>query len=194
MDQIEKLILQVMLAIGRREEALSRLQRVAGVSHDEGQKLLTALEAESPLGHLNFWQLFRYAGFGIFLVGVILIGIGMTMYFAYTSNDERQLIQTTCTITSVSEFPEGPEVTFSYSMDGRNYTITERHEIFRDLGFVKGQELALLVNAFNPNEAVLPILKDYVQKAGMRYGGMGLGLILVSIVLWRLMRARIRNQ
>lgn len=179
--------------MGRREEALFRLQRVTGVSQDEGQKLLAALEAESPIGHLNFWQLFRYAGFGIFLVGVILVGIGMTMYFSYTSNDERQMIGVRCTITNVSEFPEGPEVTFSYAVDGRNYSITERHEKFKGLGFFKGQELALLVNAFNPNEAVLPMLKDYVQKAGMRYGGMGLGLILISILLWRFMRARIRN-
>jgi len=193
MEQIEKLKLLALAAVGKRQEALDRIQKAYSVNSEQAEKLLEAMEAESAGTKLDMKQVWRWAGIGLFLVGVVLVGIGVSAFVAYESNDERQMVMIKCTISDIREHPDGLEATFSYVYHDQAYSNTEHSEVFRQMGFVKGQEMDLLVNADNPTEAFLPSLKPYVQATGLRYGGVGLGLIVISILLWRWMVARSRQ-
>lgn len=185
MDHFLRFRLYVLLAFGRRAEALELIRKRFRVNEEESSRLLLVLETESPLPVLNAAKLLKWTGTGIFLAGVILTGIGIIRYFAYAPNDERPLAVIQCTVEGIRDLADGLEIIFAYDFQGKPYSITERSDVFRELGLQKGMVLELWVNPSNPEQGLLPVLKPMVQASGLRYGGMGLALIVVSIILWR---------
>lgn len=127
---------------------------------------------------------------GIFVLGLVFLGVGLAFYFSYESTDEKQMAMIKCTVKEVREYPDGLEVTVAYEYNGKTYSKTKRSEVFRDVGFQKGREMDLMINVSNPQEAMLVALKPRVQASGLRYAGAGLVLIVISILLWRWMVAR----
>lgn len=195
MERVHKLKLQAMAAIGQREEAVAWIRDTYRVNGEEAERLMQAAEAESPvrgLPQINRTKLIRWAGLGIFLLGMLQVAIGLSRYFAYEMHDERQLSVTSCTVQSVKELPGGmQEVTFVYTYEGRTYTNTERSSLFREVDIREGAVLELWVNAERPEEALLTVLKPLVQAAGVRYMVMGVILLILSIVGWRILKSRL---
>ncbi len=184
-----------MAAIGQREEAVAWIRDTYRVNGEEAERLMQAAEAESPvqgLPQISRTKLIRWAGFGIFILGMLQVAIGLSRYFAYEQDDERQLAVTSCTVQSVKELPgDIQEVTFVYAFQGRAYSNTERSNLFREVDIREGAVLELWVNAERPEEAMLTILKPMVQAAGVRYMVMGVILVIISIVGWRILKSRL---
>jgi len=182
MDLPEKWKLYLLLALGRREQALQSIRETYRVSDEEAGKLLQAVAVESPLR--------RWIGTGCFVTGLILLAIGTIRFFAFAPNDERHLAISRCTVTDVRAIGEEVEVTFAYAYNGIDYSNTERSRYFRDMRFQQGQVLELWVNMDNPKEVLLPVLKPVIQSTGLMYGGVGLVLIVLSVFLWRVRKIR----
>lgn len=183
-----------MIAIGRRSEAQAWIKDTYRVTDAEADKLLQALESESPVsgwGRIDKRRLIRWAGFGVFLLGLLLIGVGVSRIFAYTEHDERQLATVNGVVSAVTDFPDGStEITISYAYREQSYSNTERSTIFRDLGFQRGAPVEVWVNVQHPEEALLPILKPFVQAEGRRFALIGVILMVMSIIFWRIFRHR----
>lgn len=186
-----------MIAIGRRSEAQAWIKDTYRVTDEEAGKLLEALENESPVGGwrlIDKRKLIRWAGFGVFLLGLLLIGVGVSRIFAYTEHDERQLATVNGVVSAVTDFPDGStEITISYAYREQSYSNTERSTIFRDLGFQRGAPVEVWVNVQHPEEALLPVLKPFVQAEGRRFVLIGVILVVVSIIFWRMFRRRLSN-
>lgn len=184
-----------MIAVGRRSEAQAWIRDTYRVTDEEAGKLLEALDSESPMrrwGWIDRRKLLRWAGFGVFLLGLLLIGVGVSRIFAYTEHDEHQLATVNGVVSAVTDFPDGTtEITISYTYQEQSYSNTERSTIFRDLGFQRGAPVEVWVNVQHPEEALLPILKPFVQAEGRRIALIGVILVMVSIFFWRMFRHRI---
>lgn len=190
MDLPEKWKLYFLLSLGKRDEALRILRETHRVQDEEASKLLAAIAHESPLAEVNSRKLWQWTFTGVFVVGLVFLGLGLIRYFAYTPNDDRQMMVVKCTVSEVVEVAEGLQVTFDYEFRGQRYTNVERSKIFRDLNLQKSMVLDLWVNADNPKDAVLMVLKPYVKQSGIWFGAAGMIMILLSYVGWRIVRSK----
>lgn len=186
MDSFIKQKAAVLLAIGKREEALKLVQDRCHVSEEQATTLLAALEAESAGGFKpGTAQIITWVGKGLALAGIIMVAVAIGIYASFI-NAKEDFIGTTGTVTRITDAGnDAMAITVTYTFNNITYTKSEQSSRLRELNLHEGQVLEIFVNPNDPNNTQLPVAEPIIRSYALNIGGVGLAMLLVAVVMWR---------
>ncbi len=176
----------LLLFVGQREAARRSLQETYRASDEQTAQLMAALEQELPLLQLGPRKIAQYAGGGLTILGLILVGVGLAGYFSL-AEAASNWDHAPCTVKSLSA--DGTSVTFVYEYQGKSYSIRDVSDLWLTLKLREGQRLDMLVNPLDPNDVRLPIAKPILQRTSLNLSIVGAVMVAFAVVLWFLTRS-----